>query len=72
MSATIPVLYHLVLKGKNDFSKKEYVNLIAQYYDSDGYLGFCSTSISFPHKKVGKLQTNLMSMGVSLYMLTLF
>jgi len=72
MSATIPVLYHLVLKGKNDFSKKEYVDLIAPYYDSDGYLGFCSKSISFPHEKVEKTTTSLWCFGLSLYLLTLF
>ena len=72
MSATIPVLYHLVLKGKNDFSKDEYVNLIAKYFDSDGFLGFCSTSISRPHVTVAKTTTNLMSFGLALYVLTLF
>ena len=72
MSATIPVLYHLVLKGKNDFSKDEYVNLIAKYFDSDGFLGFCSKSISFPHEKVEKTTTSLWCFGLSLYLLTLF
>ena len=72
MSATIPVLYHLVLKGKNDFTKKEYVDLMAEYFDSDGYLGFCSKSISFPHEKVERTTTSLWCLGLSLYMLTLF
>lgn len=71
MSATIPVLFHMVLKGKIDLSKDEYVNLIAKYFDSDGVLGYCSKSISFPHDKVEKTTSSLWCFGLSLYMLSL-
>lgn len=71
MSATIPVLFHLVKNGKIILSKDEYVNLIAKYYDSDGFLGYCSQSISFPHVRVDKTTTSLWCFGLSLYLLTL-
>lgn len=64
MSATIPVLYYCY-DGK--LSKNELASLVSPYFENDGVVRFCSTSISYPQKSVNVTYTNLWTQGLSLY-----
>lgn len=72
MSATIPILYHLLDKRLISMSKDEYSKLVSPYFDDEGVIRFCSRSISYPHEPVAPYTTSLCFQGLTLYMLSLF
>lgn len=72
MSATIPVLYHLLGKRLISMSKDEFSKLVSPYFDDEGVIRFCSPSISYPHDLVTSYTSSLCFQGLTLYMLSLF
>ena len=70
MSATIPVVYYLISKGRLTLSKKELTGLFSPYCDEYGVVRYCSPSISFPHEGVQSTIKSLQSQAMLLYMLS--
>lgn len=71
MSATIPVLYHLLGKRLISMSKDEFSKLVSPYFDDEGVIRFCSPSISYPHDLVTSYTSSLCFQGLSLYIFSL-
>ncbi len=70
MSATIPILYYLNLKGYIQFSKEKLSKILSPYIDEDGIVRYGSPSISKPHEDVSALRTNLFAQGLLLYFIS--
>lgn len=71
MSATIPILYHLLDKRLISMSKDEFSKLVSPYFDDEGVIRYCSPSISYPHEQVTPYTTSLCFQGLSLFMFSL-
>lgn len=71
MSATIPILYHLLDKRLISMSKDEFSKLVSPYFDDEGVIRFCSPSISYPHEPTTLYTTSLCFQGLSLFMFSL-
>ncbi len=71
MSATIPVLYHLIDKKKMTMSKDELTTLLSPYCDKEGIVRYCSPSIAYPHQSVDCTISSLWGQGLLLYLLSI-